>query len=163
LILLQVKLQMKIIFFLFSVFFSLSLSSQEYWDPTDFEISNNEIRPSLSDLSFGLNSPSNFSLPSGNIINPPLQKKQIDMMAIIEEENSHHQRKIDLKSPIPQKKKKKAFEITGEARAYDDNDLYNSPFNSHPYYRGFGNPSYRGLNRFPSYGSPFYSRGRIYY
>lgn len=124
---------MKTVLFVFALLFSVSVSAQEYWDREDFEISDRHIDASWQALAFGWQKESHFNLPDGTFLNisSDSQKKQIDMLAAINQINEENkpQRKINLGSPLGEtpQKEKKIFEVTGSL------DPRNTPTFINPY------------------------------
>ncbi|MGA8855115.1 MAG: hypothetical protein WB492_13150 [Christiangramia sp.] len=129
----------------------LNLSAQEYWNREDFEIGNRGIEDTWREFSFNWQQQSNFSLPDGSFLHlkDNFQTEEIDMLAIIDKTNRNRvEQKIDLGSPLPQRKKeKKIFEITGDVRTRDQDDIFMNPYYSNPFLnnynqRGFGTRRY---------------------
>lgn len=123
------------------------LSAQEYWNREDFEIGNRSIENTWQEVGFTWQTESRFQLPEVNFLDKRIdsQKKQLNMLAILEEENRKKvERRIDLGSPIPRTEKdKKSFEVSLEGRLRDDRDIFTNPYYANPflnnyYYRGFG-------------------------
>jgi len=124
--------------------------AQEYWDREDFEISNRSIDNTWRELSFSWQTKSNFNLPDGSFLHLKnhLQDDQVDMLAAIDKMNRNRvQQEVDLGSPLPQQKReKKIFEISGELRTRDQDDIFMNPYypaflNSYNQ-RGFGSRRY---------------------
>jgi len=154
---------------LFFGFFLTNLQAQEFWDVTDFEISNYSIEPAWSDLSFGQQFfKGDFNLPSGEFINVDEGKPaSVDMLGILEEQRNRVKRTVDIGSPLPKvKREEKAFEISGNYKIRDKDKPYNDALNSNPYYqnqRSYQNALHRQSFRNRYYGSSFYVPGRNYY
>ncbi|MCH4823750.1 hypothetical protein ML462_11270 [Gramella lutea] len=127
------KLRLLLIFLMCGYF----TQAQEYWDKEDFEISNRSIENSWREIGFSWQTESNFNLPDGSFLHlrPDIQKDQVDMLAVIDKTNRNKiERKIDLGSPLPQRKKeKKIFEISGDFETRDPNDNFMNPYFSSPY------------------------------
>lgn len=127
-----------------------SAQAQEYWDREDFEISNRSIDNTWREFSFNWQSQSNFNLPDGSFLHLKnhIQDDQIDMLAAIDKMNRNRvQQEVDLGSPLPQRKKeKKIFEISGDFRDRDQQDIFMNPY--YPAFlntynqRGFGSRRY---------------------
>ncbi len=138
---------MKLRLFLLFLFIGLSGQAQEYWDRKDFEIGNRGIENSWREIGFSWQTESKFDLPDGSFLHlrDNIQKDQVDMLAVIDKANRNKvQREIDLGSPLPQRKKeKKLFEISGDFRERDPNDIYLNPYFSSPLNQnGFNNRRY---------------------
>lgn len=143
---------MKIRFLILFLLLGIVVQAQEYWDRKDFEIGNRSIDNTWREISFTWQTQSSFNLPDGSFLhlNNQVQKEQIDMLAVINQTNRNKvQREIDLGSPLPQRqaKEKKLFEISGELRARDPNDIFLNPYYSNPFLnnynaRGFGSRRY---------------------
>ncbi|APG59236.1 hypothetical protein [Christiangramia salexigens] len=150
---------MKIKFFFLFLIACSGLSAQEYWDRKDFEIGNRGIENSWREFGFSWQTESEFNLPDGSFLhlNNEIQKKQIDMLAVISRDQKNKiQRKVDLGSPLSGKEKeKKVFEIKAETRLRDQNDIFANPFYSNDIFNR-NNNGY-GLGRYNS------SSYRIYY
>ena len=125
----------------------LTVQAQEYWDRKDFEIGNRAIENSWREIGFTWQTESQFNLPDGSFLHlkNSIQKEQVDMLAVIDKANRNKvQREIDLGSPLPQRKpkEKKLFEISGELRERDPNDIFMNPYFSNPYYQNRFNNRY---------------------
>ncbi|MDR5590621.1 hypothetical protein [Christiangramia sp. SM2212] len=125
--------------------------AQEYWDREDFEISNRSIDNTWREFSFNWQTQSSFNLPDGSFLHlkDNIQSDQIDMLAAIDKMNRNRvQQKVDLGSPLPQRKReKKIFEVTGDIRARDQDDIFMNPYYTNPFLnnynqRGFGTRRY---------------------
>lgn len=152
--------------FLFSI---TPASAQEYWDMTDFEISNYSIEPAWSDLSFGQQFfKGSFDLPSGDFLNVDENKRTtVDMVGILEQQRNMKKRTVDIGTPLPTNtEKKKAFEISNNYRIRDNDEVYNDALNSNPYYQNqriYQNALHRQTQRRMYYGSSYYvPRGNYY-
>ena len=152
--------------FLFSI---TNVSSQEYWDMADFEISNYSIEPAWSDLSFGQQFfKGSFDLPSGDFLNVDENKRTtVDMVGILEQQRNMKKRTVDIGTPLPTTtQKKKAFEISNNYRIRDNDEVYNDALNSNPYYQNqriYQNALHRQTQRRMYYGSSYYvPRGNYY-
>lgn len=147
---------MKFYFFIFILLIGFSASAQEYerWNQEDFEIGKREIGNTWRDYGFVWQSESSFNLPDGAFLHlkNDVQKKEIDMLAIIDKSNRNRiEREIDLGSPLPRvNKEKKIFEITGEVRAYDRNDVFNNPYFTNPFLNNYNNRGF-GVRRYTPY------------
>lgn len=141
---------MKIRLLFLFLLFGISASAQEYWDRKDFEISNRSIDNTWREYSFNWQIQSNFNLPDGSFLhlNKRIQKEEIDMLAVIDKTNRNRvQQEVNLGSPLPQRKKeKKIFEISGDVRTRDQDDIFMNPYYPSPflnnYQRGFGSRRY---------------------
>ncbi|MDX1762053.1 MAG: hypothetical protein R3218_07865 [Christiangramia sp.] len=113
--------------------------AQEYWDREDFEISNRSIDKTWKEFSFNWQEQSNFNLPDGSFLHlkNDVQDDQVDMLAIIDRANRNRvERKIDLGSPLPQRKReKKIFEISGDFRNRDQDDIFMNPYFPSSYFQ----------------------------
>ena len=152
--------------FLFSI---TNVSSQEYWDMADFEISNYSIEPAWSDLSFGQQFfKGSFDLPSGEFLNVDENKRTtVDMVGILEQQRNMKKRTVDIGTPLPTTtQKKKAFEISNNYRIRDNDEVYNDALNSNPYYQNqriYQNALHRQTLRRMYYWSSYYvPRGNYY-
>lgn len=115
--------------------FSASVASaQEYerWNREDFEIGRNEIGISWKEYAFSWQSQSNFNLPDGNFldVDPSGQKKQVDMLAAMDEINrKKNQYTPNFESPLSiPKREKKSFDVQINGYDRDDNNTYINPF-----------------------------------
>lgn len=138
------KLRLSILFLLLG----FGLQAQEYWDKKDFEISNRSIDNTWREFSFTWQQQSSFNLPDGSFLHlkDQFQSEEIDMLAVIDKTNRNKvQRKIDLGSPLPQRKEreKKLFEISGDFQVRDPNDNFMNPYYSNPF---MNNYNQRGFN-----------------
>lgn len=146
---------MKSVLLVITLFISVSLSAQEYWDREDFEIGDRHIDASWQALAFSWQKESHFNLPDGIFLNlsTDTQKKQINMLAAIDQINEEKkpQRKINLGSPLGEtpQKEKKLFEVTGSLDPRNTPTFINpyvaptlDPYNS-AYYRLRSNSLYR--------------------
>ncbi|GAA4320738.1 hypothetical protein GCM10023115_47930 [Pontixanthobacter gangjinensis] len=128
---------MKSPFLLLFLFAFGVMNAQEYWEREDFEISNRSIENTWREFSFTWQQPSSFKLPDGSFLhlNSQVQDEQVDMLAVIDKTNRNRvERKIDLGSPLPrQKKEKKLFEISGDFRTRDQDDIFMNPYYSSPF------------------------------
>jgi hypothetical protein len=136
---------MKLRFLIISLLLGLGASAQEYWNPKDFEISNRSIDNTWKEFSFSWQNQSNFNLPDGSFLHlkDEFQKDEIDMLAVIDKTNRNKvQRQINLGSPLPQKKDKerKLFEITGDFKVREPNDIYLNPYYTNPFFNNYYQP-----------------------
>ena len=141
---------MKLRLLILLLFIGSFAQAQEYWDREDFEISNRSINNTWREFSFNWQTQSNFNLPDGSFLHlkDHIQDDQIDMLAAINKMNRNRvQREVDLGSPLPQRKKeKKIFEISGDVRTRDQDDIFMNPY--YPTFlntynqRGFGSRRY---------------------
>lgn len=131
-----------------------TVNAQEYWDREDFEIGNRGIENTWREYGFVWQTQTNFNLPDGSFLHlkNEVQKKQVDMLAIIDKSNrTKIQREINLGSPLPKSnKEKKLFEVTGEVRAYDRNDVFNNPYFANPFLNNYYNRGF-GVRRYTPY------------
>lgn len=139
---------MKPLYLLLALFAFSNVSAQEYWDREDFEIGNRGIENTWREFSFSWQEQSRFSLPDGSFLHLKnhIQNDQIDMLAVIDQTNRNRvQREVDLGSPLPQRKEKekKLFEISGDVRARDSNDIFLNPYYPSPFINNYNR---RGLN-----------------
>ena len=124
---------MKPIYLILALFAFSNMSAQEYWDRKDFEIGNRGIENTWREFSFSWQEQSSFNLPDGSFLHLKnhIQSDQIDMLAVIDKTNRNRvQREINLGSPLPQRKEKekKLFEISGDVRVRDPNDIFLNPY-----------------------------------
>lgn len=130
-------------FLLIIAFFAFtSVNGQEYWDRKDFEIGNRGIEYTWKEFSFVWQQESNFNLPDGSFLHLKDQTKQeeVDMLAVIDKTNRNRvQRKIDLGSPLPQKKEKerKIFELTGDVKVRDPNEVFLNSYYPSPFMQNY--------------------------
>ncbi|MGY5846852.1 hypothetical protein ACW6QP_05485 [Salegentibacter sp. HM20] len=129
---------MKFRFLFFSAFiFVMPLQAQEfdYWNAEDFSISRNEIKPQLLPFDFGLEK-SNFHIRSGAFLNVESELNHgIDMVALIERDNSYRKRTVDLGHPIA-KKDLKSGKFSFSAGLRDNQSgVRNEAYESNPYYQ----------------------------
>ncbi|MCM8570541.1 hypothetical protein NE848_14190 [Gramella jeungdoensis] len=146
---------MKLFYLLVFFCCAVNVNAQEYWDREDFEIGNRGIENTWREYGFVWQTESTFNLPDGSFLHlkNEVQKKQVDMLAIIDRSNRNKiQREIDLGSPLPKSnKEKKLFEVTGEVRAYDRNDVFNNPYFANPFLNNYNNTRGFGIRRYTPY------------
>lgn len=145
---------MKFYSFIFFLILGFSMEAQEYWDREDFEIGNRGIENTWREFGFVWQTDSSFDLPDGSFLHlkNEVQKKQVDMLAIIDKSNRNKiQREIDLGSPLPRSnKEKKLFEVTGEVRPYDRNDVFHNPYFANPFLNNYNTRGF-GVRRYTPY------------
>lgn len=148
------KIHMKLIYLFLALFTFSSVSAQEYWDRKDFEIGNRGIDNTWKEFSFNWQTQSSFNLPDGSFLHLKnnVQDEQIDMLAVIDKTNRNRvQRELDLGSPLPQakSKEKKIFEISGDIRARDQNDIFLNPYYSSPFIHNYNGRSFNSRRYSP--------------
>ncbi len=120
-----------LIIFLFSASF-VSAQEYEYWNPEDFDIGRKEIGIGWKEYAFNWQIQSDFNLPDGTFLNgdPTGQKKQVDMLAAMDEINrKKNQYTPNFESPLSiPKREKKSFEVQINGYERDDNNTYINPF-----------------------------------
>jgi hypothetical protein len=136
---------MKPIYLLLAIFAFTNMTAQEYWNRKDFEIGNRGIDIEWREFSFSWQNQSNFNLPDGSFLHlkNEFQKDEIDMLAVIDKANRNKvQRQLNLGSPLPQKKdkEKKLFEITGDFKVREPNDVYLNPYYTNPFFNNYYQP-----------------------
>ncbi|TBW26650.1 hypothetical protein [Gramella sp. KN1008] len=145
---------MKIYSFILLFLLGFSMNSQEYWDREDFEIGNRGIENSWKEYGFVWQTESSFNLPDGSFLHlkDEIQKKQIDMLAIIDKSNRNNvQRKVDLGSPLPKlSREKKIFEVSAEIRPYDRDDVFTNPYFTNPFLNNYNSRGF-GVRRYTPY------------
>lgn len=133
---------MKLVYLFLLLFTFSSVNAQEYWDRKDFEIGNRGIDNTWREFSFTWQTQSSFNLPDGSFLHlkDNIQDDQIDMLAVIDKTNRNRvQRQLDLGSPLPQAKlkEKKIFEISGDIRLRDPNDIFLNPYYPNPFIQNY--------------------------
>ena len=128
--------------------------AQEYWDREDFEISNRSIDNTWREFSFNWQEQSRFNLPDGSFLHlkDQFQDDQVDMLAIIDKTNRNKvERKIDLGSPLPQRreKEKKLFEFSGDVQVRDANDPFINPYYQSPFMQNYNGRTFNSRRYSP--------------